>query len=747
MLERSQYGSWQSCMLLYIQGKEHGQQLLDSVINGPFEFGTIEVPATPNTPASTRERILTDLTPEEKIRQLCDIKATNIVLQILLPDVYTLVNHHKVAKEIWDRVKLLIEGTMQNVQGRQTQSYTGSFEKGKATGTGVIKNTGNVTANQSLVIRCYNCKAQEAGVIMDEEQLAFLEDTEERLDSGLDFQALINTAIFQINDIDAFYSDCDESPTASAVFMENTLRLEEESRLKMKEKQVDMIVKQKKVDITPIDYASQNKLYDHFVPQKHLSAEQVFWLPITKIVFEKLSVHPEPVQKDLSQQLPSTSMVKEYFLKTKSHLDNFDKVVKVRTKVTGQNEGAWWFEHIIGAFEKDVIPFVKSLRESFKKFKLGLYILVYEMKVIFQQMETEVEQCSIDRKYFEIEKKEILIKNDYLLEQIIYQDIVCTAMHFYYDLVKYADMEKSFIDEYNKCLEHEAELWKKKDMVEKELDVQPLSPKLRKNMEAYNTLRTTVEQARALKPLDRVKSSTNARRSQSRSNTRNNRISRPSSSNIKNKTIEVHPWNVKSSLNKMNHVSVCNANAKHDVFNANSKYVCSTCNECLFSVNHDMCVFDYLNDVNARARVKSIKSIKKKEWKPTGKVFTNVGHRWLPTGRNFTIDGTKCPLTRITSTKIVPPRNEDLGKMEPKADIGIFIGYSLAKKASEPKPQLLTSRHINLELVSNLPPPSVVSLMPPVVAPIPADITGTPSSSIIDQDAPSARTSPTTEET
>ncbi|GJW94938.1 hypothetical protein Tco_0174610, partial [Tanacetum coccineum] len=29
---------------------------------------------------------------------------------------------------------------------------------------------------------------------------------------------------------------------------------------------------------------------------------------------------------------------------------------------------------------------------------------------------------------------------------------------------------------------------------------------------------------------------------------------------------------------------------------------------------------------------------------------------WLPTGRTFTIDGTKSPLTRITSTRIVPPK-------------------------------------------------------------------------------------------
>nr|GEW16349.1 hypothetical protein [Tanacetum cinerariifolium] len=94
---------------------------------------------------------------------------------------------------------------------------------------------------------------------------------------------------------------------------------------------------------------------------------------------------------------------------------------------------------------------------------------VNEMKAIFEQMETTVEQCYVDRKYLETKKKEFLIKNDRLLEKIISQDIMCTAMHSYDDLVKYVDMKKSFIDEYNKCLELEAELSKKKDMVEKEV--------------------------------------------------------------------------------------------------------------------------------------------------------------------------------------------------------------------------------------------------------------------------------------
>ncbi|GJU59018.1 hypothetical protein Tco_1236784 [Tanacetum coccineum] len=55
---------------------------------------------------------------KEKILEECDIRATNIVLQGLPPDVYILMNHHTEAKEIWDRIKLLIE-----VKGGSIHSY------------------------------------------------------------------------------------------------------------------------------------------------------------------------------------------------------------------------------------------------------------------------------------------------------------------------------------------------------------------------------------------------------------------------------------------------------------------------------------------------------------------------------------------------------------------------------------------------------------------------------------------------
>ncbi|GKA18195.1 hypothetical protein Tco_0698032 [Tanacetum coccineum] len=111
MLEKGGYDSWKSRILLYIEGKENREMLLDSINNGPFQFKEITIPATETTIAETRMQELNDLTPEEKTRRSCDIKATNIILLGLPSDIYTLVNHHKIVRDIWNRVKELMEGT------------------------------------------------------------------------------------------------------------------------------------------------------------------------------------------------------------------------------------------------------------------------------------------------------------------------------------------------------------------------------------------------------------------------------------------------------------------------------------------------------------------------------------------------------------------------------------------------------------------------------------------------------------
>ncbi|GKA88086.1 putative ribonuclease H-like domain-containing protein [Tanacetum coccineum] len=134
--------------------------------------------------------------------------------------------------------------TVQQVQGRQGQSYSGTGYKSNATSSG-----GNNASGHARVVKCYNCQceghmarqctqpkrprnaawykdtsmlpeAQEAGHILDEEQLAFLAGP--RIPNGQAVQTIIpNNAAFQTEDLDTYDSDCDDVSNAKAVLMAN----------------------------------------------------------------------------------------------------------------------------------------------------------------------------------------------------------------------------------------------------------------------------------------------------------------------------------------------------------------------------------------------------------------------------------------------------------------------------------------------------------------------------------------------
>ncbi|GJU51650.1 hypothetical protein Tco_1221205 [Tanacetum coccineum] len=96
--------------------------ILESVENGPLIWPTIEENGV------TRPKKFTELSATEAIQADCDIKATNIILQGLLPEVYSLVSNHKVAKELWERIQLLMQGTSLTKQERECKLYD-EFDK------------------------------------------------------------------------------------------------------------------------------------------------------------------------------------------------------------------------------------------------------------------------------------------------------------------------------------------------------------------------------------------------------------------------------------------------------------------------------------------------------------------------------------------------------------------------------------------------------------------------------------------
>ncbi|GJR84401.1 hypothetical protein Tco_0155186 [Tanacetum coccineum] len=102
---------------LFIKGKKHGKMMLDSIDNGPLVYPTVE------EDGQTRTKKYSELTKAQRLQDDCNVQATNIILHGLLPDVYALVNHQEAAKDIWDKVKLLMKGTELSYQERECRLY------------------------------------------------------------------------------------------------------------------------------------------------------------------------------------------------------------------------------------------------------------------------------------------------------------------------------------------------------------------------------------------------------------------------------------------------------------------------------------------------------------------------------------------------------------------------------------------------------------------------------------------------
>ncbi|GKD68867.1 hypothetical protein Tco_1322957, partial [Tanacetum coccineum] len=92
MLEKDMYDSWKNRMELYMMNRQHGRMILESVEN-------------------------------DAIQSDCDVKATNIILQGLPPEVYALFSNHQIAKELWERIQLLTQGTLLTKQERECKLY------------------------------------------------------------------------------------------------------------------------------------------------------------------------------------------------------------------------------------------------------------------------------------------------------------------------------------------------------------------------------------------------------------------------------------------------------------------------------------------------------------------------------------------------------------------------------------------------------------------------------------------------
>ncbi|GJR95859.1 hypothetical protein Tco_0268033 [Tanacetum coccineum] len=146
---------------------------------------------------------------------------------------------------------------------------------------------------------------------------------------------------------------CDKNEQLHVFDSEETLKDAEKSQLKMNEFQKDEKVQELKIQ--PIDYEKLNKLYKDFVPQKELSAEQIY--------FSSFSI---PCVKDSVKILETKSMPSESPLI--KELDNIKVGFEKLSLLTKQNsKRASIFTHhrqrLNDLFHRDI----KEMKDAFEQ--------------------------------------------------------------------------------------------------------------------------------------------------------------------------------------------------------------------------------------------------------------------------------------------------------------------------------------------------------------------------------------------
>ncbi|GJR40110.1 hypothetical protein Tco_1215794 [Tanacetum coccineum] len=309
MLEKSMYDSWESRIRLFIKGKKHGRMMLDPIDNGPLVYLTIE------ENWQTRPKKYSELTKAQQLQDDCDVQATNLILHGLPPDVlYNLFD--KFAHVQGETLKFVTDQLYAYLSQHERHANEVRISRERypdplafiANSPTLYNLSQPPQYSSSLILAVPMFQQGEDPIECINKAMAYMSAVTSRfppsnnlsaIASRFPPQTIISNSAFQTEDLDAYDSDCDDLSSAKAVLMANlsscdpdilselsgfnqhydgsviakkhavisviddeeTLILEEQSRSKMLN---DLILVEKKIKISPIDYSKLNKIKEDF---------------------------------------------------------------------------------------------------------------------------------------------------------------------------------------------------------------------------------------------------------------------------------------------------------------------------------------------------------------------------------------------------------------------------------------------------------------------------------------------------
>ncbi|GJX33306.1 hypothetical protein Tco_0243161 [Tanacetum coccineum] len=289
-------------------------------------------------------------------------------------------------------------------------------------------------------------------------------------------QALTTTNMFQANHEDAYDSDVDEGPNAAIAFMANL------SSTSAANSQVNEYLLDTEAQNVPTEVSAD-------------TSDKVSMIAILTDLQTQLDGHAKVNQEKLS---PAKRYVQRLTMPTIETIPMLSKKPKRATKdlhkdilvvsMKKMNEKPGHVRPANGFYEKlNALKFVPQQELSREQ---AYWLPANERasqtsnpnRPIFDDLETEYEQCVLDNKNLTIEKKNLLIKNDCLIAECLEKDI-CSIVFTSDSVVPPSsnclceDIRSACDREHTKVLELEAEISKQKQLISESEKQQQLQGK------------------------------------------------------------------------------------------------------------------------------------------------------------------------------------------------------------------------------------------------------------------------------
>nr|GEV69444.1 hypothetical protein [Tanacetum cinerariifolium] len=658
MLDKDLYDSWKSQMKLYMQNREHGRIILESVEHGPLIWPTVEE----NGVIRTKKYV--ELSAAKKIQVDCDMKATYIILQdlgfavlVFSPgdDPITCLNKAMVFLTTVASLRVMLRAQEEILQVDR-------------------KGLLNVTTIKVKDIWLGNALSlSDKGMLHDP-----------GIPAGQVQTIIPHNVAFHTKDLDTYDSDCDDLSNAQAVLMANISNYGSDIISEKIKKLNNIVFKVGQSAQTVHMLTKPQSFYDN-VHKQALGYQNPFYLKKAQrmkptlydgiVISEKHVAMPVIdneetliLEEDIRSKMSKKAKHPEVFAMKISHkpidyeklnrlTDDFGKRFTSQQELSA--EQAFWL-HISNPIIESSLPSVRV--------EVPSELPKNDLKAQLKDKDTTIRKLKDIIKSLRKNNKEEIVDHDRC-------DLATINAELENSILVQAKAKQPLDNELDFSCKHDKRIQKLLVYVQDTCPsaIKPSERKVARTpmnkikkvtfVEPIITSSTNQETHDSNKPMlhsTGLKCSTSARRSNPSGNTKNNRISQPSSSNNINK-VEDQPRSVKTRKNNKNHVkkvkcddhvmqsgsnvnsvsiSINNAHVKSYVNDVKIDCLYVIYGKCMIAETHHECVQLVVTKINESKKSKSTKQHKKQNvWKATGHVFTKVGLKWKPTGRTFTIVG------------------------------------------------------------------------------------------------------------